>query len=138
MGSHSIKVMDQNIFRSTHIAVQHLFLCFLQFLLLMLSNVRPFFLAFLGPNVLFWGLGSGSEIVLGSTHTVKQLLFSIFPSILTFDFDLILRSFWLFGPLMGYIWGQYRAQTTFNFYDSFNSGFGIWLNLRVIFDFLGP
>ena len=35
----------------------------------------------------------GSKIVLGSTHVVEQLLFSIVPSILTFDFDLILGSF---------------------------------------------
>ena len=87
---HRIRVMVLNIFWSTHTAEQYLFLCFLQFLLLMLSN---FFsnlrvvLAFLGPNVLFWVLRSGSEIVLGSTHTVQQLLFSLFPSILKFDFD---------------------------------------------------
>ena len=30
---------------------------------------------------------------LGSTHIVEQLLFSIVPSVLTFDIDLILRSF---------------------------------------------
>ena len=36
------------------------------------------------------------EIVLGSTHIVQQLLFSLFPSILAFDFDLILGSFFTF------------------------------------------
>ena len=36
---------------------------------------------------------------MGSTHIVEQLSFSIFPSILTFDFDLILGLFWIFwGP----------------------------------------
>ena len=36
---------------------------------------------------------------MGSTHIVQQLLFSLFPSILTFDFDLILGSFFTFwGP----------------------------------------
>ena len=38
----------------------------------------------------------GSKTVLGSTHVVEQLLFSIVPSILTFDFDLILGSFFTF------------------------------------------
>ena len=39
------------------------------------------------------------QIVLGSTHIVKKLLFSLFPSILTFDFDLILGLFFTFwGP----------------------------------------
>ena len=37
------------------------------------------------------GLGKGSKTVLGYTHVVEQLSFSMFPSILTFDFDLI---FW--------------------------------------------
>ena len=51
---------------------------------------------FWGPNGLFSGLG------LGSAHVVKQLSFSMFLSILTFDFDLILGSFFLlFGALMG-------------------------------------
>ena len=36
---------------------------------------------------------------MGSTHVVKHLSFSFFLSILTFDFDLILRSFLTFwGP----------------------------------------
>ena len=87
MDFHRIRVMlwIKLFFRSTHIAEQHLFLCFLQYLLLMLSNLWVV-LAF------FW-LGSGSEIVLGSTHIVQQLLFSMFPSILTFD---LFFTFW--GP----------------------------------------
>ena len=44
-------------------------------------------------------LGKGSKTVLGYTHVVEQLLFSMFPSILTNDFDLILGSFFtLLGP----------------------------------------
>ena len=43
-----------------------------------------------------WGQ---DQIVLGSTHKVKQLLFSLFPSNLTFYFDLILGLFLTFwGP----------------------------------------
>ena len=42
------------------------------------------------------GLGKGSKTVLGYTHVVEQLSFSMFPSILTFDFDLILWSFFYF------------------------------------------
>ena len=51
------------------------------------------------------GLGKGSKTSLrstyGSTHVVEQLSFSLFLSILTFDFDLILGSFLTF-------WGPYR------------------------------
>ena len=41
----------------------------------------------------------GPKTILESTHVVEQLLYSMFPSILTFDFDLILGlilTFW--GP----------------------------------------
>ena len=64
------------------------------------------FCLFFNQNVLFWGLGSVSEIVLGSTHIVNKLLFSIFPSILTFDFDLILTFWGPKGLLLGSIWGS--------------------------------
>ena len=37
----------------------------------------------------FWGWGRGLKIVLGSANVVEKLLFSIVPSVLTFDFDLI-------------------------------------------------
>ena len=41
----------------------------------------------------------GLKTVFRSTHVAEQLLFSIVPSILTFDFDLILCSFFTFwGP----------------------------------------
>ena len=57
------------------------------------------FLNFWGPNGLFWGFGWGSTTVLGSTHVLEQLSFSMFLSNLTFDFDLTLGSFLNFwGP----------------------------------------
>ena len=54
----------------------------------------------------FWGKEIGYfdgwcqvQIVFGSTHIVQQLIFSLFPSILMFDFDLILGLFLTFlGP----------------------------------------
>ena len=72
------------------------FLC--QFLLLILSNLRVIFLAFGGQIGYFEGWGQ-LQIVLGSTHIMQQLLFSLFPSILIFDIDLILGLFLtFFGP----------------------------------------
>ena len=50
------------------------------------------------------------QIVLGSTHIVQQILFSLFPSILMFDFDLILGLFLTFlgpnGLFLGSMWGS--------------------------------
>ena len=60
------------------------------------------FWTFWGPNRLFSGW-KGLKTVLGSTHVVKQLLFSIVASILTFDFDLILGSFLTFWDLNGLV-----------------------------------
>ena len=58
------------------------------------------FFTFWGPNWLFLGLWKGSKTVLGSTHVVEQLSFSMFLSILTFDSDLILGPNWVFfGPM---------------------------------------
>ena len=48
------------------------------------------FWAFWGPNGLFSGLGQDSKTVLGSTHVVQQLSFSMVLSILTIDCELIL------------------------------------------------
>jgi len=48
------------------------------------------FFTFWGPNRLFLGLRKSSKTVLGSTHVVEQLLFSMFSSILIFNFYLIL------------------------------------------------
>ena len=55
------------------------------------------FLSFgiLGPEWAILGVG------VGSIHVVEQLSFSIIPSILAFEFDIIFGSFWLFGALMG-------------------------------------
>ena len=45
------------------------------------------------------GLGSGSETNFGSPHVVEQLSFSMLPSILTFDFELIMGNIFTFrGP----------------------------------------
>ena len=46
-------------------------------------------LTFWGPNGLFMGFGLGSKTVSGSTHVAEQLVFSIVPSIPTFDFGFI-------------------------------------------------
>ena len=57
------------------------------------------FFDFWGPKGLFLGLGKGSPTDLGSIHVVEQILFSLFLSILTFNFDSILGSFMTFwGP----------------------------------------
>ena len=53
----------------------------------MLTFFLGSFLTFWGPNGLFFGSGLGLKTVLGSTHVVEQLSFSMFPLILTFDFD---------------------------------------------------
>ena len=59
------------------------------------------FFTFWVPNGLILGSVEGSNIVFGSTHEVDQLSFSMIPSILTFEFYLILGNFFLFGFLMG-------------------------------------
>ena len=57
------------------------------------------FFLFLDPNGIFLGSMWGSKTVLGSTNVVEQLSISMFPSILTFELDLILKSFFTFwGP----------------------------------------
>ena len=43
-----------------------------------------------GKNYTILRVGGQAQIVLGSTHIVQQLSFSLFPSVLTFDFVLIL------------------------------------------------
>ena len=47
---------------------------------------------------LFLGLGKGSNTVLGSTHVVEQLSFSMLSTFLIFDFYLNLGYFFNFGP----------------------------------------
>ena len=52
-------------------------------------------------------VGNGPKTVLRSPHVVEQLSFSMLPSILTFDFDLILGSFLTFWgpnrPFLGWV-----------------------------------
>ena len=57
---------------------------------LLISVLPPIvvFSFFFAPMDYFWE--SGSKTVLGSIHVAEQLLPSMCPSILTFDFDLIL------------------------------------------------
>ena len=66
-------------------------------------------MAFLAKNMLFEGWGQ-VKIVLGPTHIVQHVLFSLFPSILAVDFDLILGLFWTFldpnGLFLGSMWGS--------------------------------
>ena len=63
--------------------------------------------------------GCGWETILASTHVVEQLFFSIVPSILTFDFDLILGSFLTFWGPNGLILGSGRVQNCFAVYSYF-------------------
>ena len=60
------------------------------------------------------GLGKGSNTGLGSTYVVEQLSFSLFLSILTFDFDLILGlllTFW--GPNKLFLGSRKDSKTDF-------------------------
>ena len=86
--------------------------------------------------------------VVGSTHLLEQLSFSMFPSTLAFDFDLMLGSFLTFWAQMGYFWGWGRVRKLFCglLMLLFNSHFvyfrQFWylflLNFGVIFTFWGP
>ena len=58
------------------------------------------------------GLWKGSKTVLGSTHVVEQLSFSLFLSILTFDFGLILGSFFTFWGPNGLLLGLGKGPKT--------------------------
>ena len=60
----------------------------------------------------FWVPGMIHTVV-GSTHVVEQLSFSMFPSTLAFNFDLMFWSFLTFWALMGYFWGWGRVQKLF-------------------------
>ena len=86
---------------------------------------------------------------MGSTHVVKQLSFSMFPSILTFDFDLILGSFLTFWGPNGLFFGLGKGsktvsgstdvveQLSFPMFPSFLR-FDFDLILGSYFYFLGP
>ena len=70
------------------------------------------FLTFWGPNGLFLGLEKGLKTVLGSTHVVEQLLFSMFPLIMNFDFDLIL------GLFLNFFGSTHVAELSFSMFSS--------------------
>ena len=91
---------------------------------------------------------SGLQTVLGSTHVVESLLFSMFSSSLSFDFDLILGSFLTFWVLNGVFGGRGVVQK--NVLGSTHVvqqllsdkvisilTFDLWLNFGVVFDILG-
>ena len=69
-------------------------------------------MSFWGPNGLFLGSGNGPKTVLGSPHVVEQLSFSMLPSILTFDFDLISGSFLTFWGPKGLFFGLGQGSKT--------------------------
>ena len=69
------------------------------------------------------------KTVLGSTHVIEQLLFSMFPSIPSFDFDLILGPFWGWVKKHFYIYSF--TQTTLIFYVLFNYNFWFWLTFGI-------
>ena len=54
----------------------------------------------------FWGRGRVQKNVLGSTNVVKNFSFSMFSSIVTFDFELILGSSLTFCGPNGLILGS--------------------------------
>ena len=85
---------------STHVFEQLSFSMFPSILTFDFDLILWSFFTFWGPNGLFLGLEKCyKKTVFESTHVVEQLSFSMFPSILTFDFDLILGSFLTFwGP----------------------------------------
>ena len=62
-------------------------------------------MSFGGPNGLVWGLEWGLTTVLGYTHVIEQLSFSMLLSIPTFDIDLIWGPFLSFGGPNGLLLG---------------------------------
>ena len=93
--------------------------------------------------------GVGNKTVFGSTYVVKQLVFFMFSSILTFHFDLILGSFLTFWGLNGPFLGLGSGSTTvsgsthvveqfsFSMFPS-NLTFDFDINLGSFFTFWGP
>ena len=61
--------------------------------------------------------------VLGSTHVVEQLSFSMFPSTLAFDFDLMLGSFLTFWAIMG---------NFFSFLGQKIGYFDCWVQVQIV------
>ena len=62
----------------------------------------------------FLGSRKGSNTVLGSIHMFEQLLFSMLPSILTFDLDLRLGSF--LGLQWAIFWICEKVKNVFGVY----------------------
>ena len=60
-------------------------------------------LAFSGLNGLLWGGVYGLKSVFVSAYIAEKLLFSMFSSILSFNFELIFGSFRFFGALVGFL-----------------------------------
>ena len=58
------------------------------------------------------GSGNGPKTVLVSPRVIEQVSFSILPSILTFDFDLILGSFLTFWGPNGLFLGSGKVSKT--------------------------
>ena len=67
----------------------------------------------MGPLWAIFRVGVGFKTVLGSAHVAEYFSFSLFLSILTFDFDLILGSFLTFGGPNGLFLGLGKDSNTF-------------------------
>ena len=65
--------------RPPYVVEQLSFSLFLSILTFDFDSIFGSFSTFWGPNRLFFGLGKGPKTVLGSTHVVKQLSFSMLP-----------------------------------------------------------
>ena len=62
----------------------------------------------------FLGLGLCFKNIFMSTHIAQEYMFSIFPSILTFNFDQIYGLFLFFGAHIGYFGGWNKVQNLFS------------------------
>ena len=79
------------------------------------------------------------KLFFGSTHVVEQLLFSMFPSILAFDFDLILGLFFTFWGPNGLFFGlEQGSKSVFGSTYVVEQFLFSIVPLILKFDFLGP
>ena len=107
---HRIRVMVLNIFWSTHTAEQYLFLCFLQFLLLMLSNFFQFKGCFglFGPKCAILSVTIRFRNCFGVySYSATTFIFYVsFNSDIWFwlDFGSFLTFWWPKGLLLGSMW----------------------------------
>ena len=132
--------MVQNMFLVYSCIKTLYFLCHLQFLLLILCNLRVIFY-----NRLFWGLGSDSNCFGFYSDRATTFIFLCF---LQF-WHLILTEFWscflLLGPqwaILGLNFGfkycfavHWCSWTTFIFYDPLNSDIWFWLKFGSLLSF---